>query len=108
DDFLPAEVAEDALAHFPPVTSPIWARLPTDDQKYKLATTDEKMIPAQLRSVLFELNSGTFLRFIERVTGIPDLIADTKMVGGGLHQIMRGGKLAVHVDYSHHPQNGLF
>jgi 2OG-Fe(II) oxygenase superfamily len=29
-------------------------------------------------------------------------------VGGGLHQISRGGKLAVHVDYSHHPQNGLF
>src|SRR5262249_6076124 len=108
DDFLPTDVADAVLDAFPVPESPIWTRLPTEDQRHKLATTDEGQIPPLVRAVLLELNSGRFLRFLERLTGTPDLIADTKMVGGGLHQILRGGKLSVHVDYSHHPQNGLF
>jgi Rps23 Pro-64 3,4-dihydroxylase Tpa1-like proline 4-hydroxylase len=75
---------------------------------FKLATNDEGLIPPLQRYILFLLNSGSFIRFLEKLTGIDSLIADTKLVGGGLHQIKRGGKLAVHIDYSHHPQNGLF
>jgi len=108
DDFLPRELAQELVSTFPAPGSALWTRLPTEDQRNKLATTDEGMIPALHRYVLFTLNSGRFLRFIEQVTGIDALIADTKLVGGGLHQIMRGGKLAVHIDYSHHPQNALF
>ena len=108
DDFLPALLAQQLADTFPGPESPIWTGQPTEDQHNKLATTDEARIPALQRYVLFTLNAGAFLRFLERATGIDALIADTKLVGGGLHQIMRGGKLAVHVDYSHHPQNRLF
>jgi Rps23 Pro-64 3,4-dihydroxylase Tpa1-like proline 4-hydroxylase len=108
DDFLPPKVAEAALAQFPSESSEVWAKLPTEDQKRKLASTDEGRIPPIPRSVLFELNSGRFLRFLEKLAGVENLIADAKLVGGGLHQVMSGGKLSMHIDYSHHPQNNLF
>ncbi len=108
DDFLPVDIAEALLDTFPDANSPVWIKQPTEDQLFKLATTDEGAIPALQRYVLFTLNSGRFLRFLEKLTGIEALVSDTKLVGGGLHQIPRGGKLAVHIDYSHHPQNRMF
>jgi hypothetical protein len=107
DDFLPTAVAEQLCLEFPPAASPIWSRLPSDDQKSKYVTTDEGKIPFRARAVIHELNSGTFLELLERITGIPELVPDTKLVGGGLHRIERGGKLSVHLDFSHHPTNGL-
>lgn len=108
DDFLPPEIAETILSEFPERDSDLWARMPTEDQRGKLATTDEARLPPHARTLIFELNSGRFLRFLESVTGIDQLVADTKLVGGGLHRIERGGKLSVHIDFSHHPSNGLY
>jgi Rps23 Pro-64 3,4-dihydroxylase Tpa1-like proline 4-hydroxylase len=107
DDFLPNAIAEAVAADLPDKGSPDWKKLPTDDQKGKHVLADESKLPAVIRALIQELNSGYFLRFLEKLTGIPDLIADTKLVGGGVHMIERGGKLSVHVDFSHHPTNGL-
>src|SRR6185437_550489 len=49
-----------------------------------------------------ELNSATFLQFLERLTGVDALIPDPYFFGGGLHQIEPGGFLKVHVDFSRH------
>jgi Rps23 Pro-64 3,4-dihydroxylase Tpa1-like proline 4-hydroxylase len=108
DDFLPPEIAEGVLAEFPERDASLWAKLPTEDQRGKLATTSEAALPTSSRFLIYQLNSGAFLHFLEEITGIPDLIADTKLVGGGLHRIEPGGKLSVHVDFSHHPSNGLY
>jgi Rps23 Pro-64 3,4-dihydroxylase Tpa1-like proline 4-hydroxylase len=108
DDFLPGWMADELHREFPGPDHSVWTRLPTSDQRSKLVTTDEGLIPPLLRATLHELNSGSFLRFLEALTGIDALVADTKCVGGGLHQIERGGRLAVHIDYSHHPQNELY
>lgn len=107
DDFLPKGLADALVAEFPPIESPVWNALPTDDQKNKRSTREEGVIPPLARAVLMHLNSGQFLGFLERLTGIDDLIVDTKLAGGGLHRIDRGGKLSVHIDFSHHPSNGL-
>ena len=53
------------------------------------------------REVLARLNSERFLDFLEKLTGIQGLIADTRLIGGGLHQIGRGGKLDVHADFNY-------
>lgn len=108
DDFLPRWIAESVEREFPGPDSSIWAHLPTEDQRRKMATVDDGQIPPLSRTVLHHLNSGSFLRFLEKMTGISNLVADMKYVGGGLHQNGPGGKLAVHIDYSHHPQNGLY
>jgi hypothetical protein len=47
------------------------------------------------------LNSGPFLAYLEKLTGIPDLIADPSYFGGGLHWIENGGYLEVHADFNH-------
>ena len=49
----------------------------------------------------------TFLQFLSEVTGIPNLISDPGFEGGGLHQIVRGGKLGVHADFNRHRDYGL-
>jgi Rps23 Pro-64 3,4-dihydroxylase Tpa1-like proline 4-hydroxylase len=107
DDFLPPELAERLEADFPPVAAPIWHRFPSADQVNKLQLSDERFLPDSLRHAIHEFNSGAFLDVLERVTGIANLVADAKLLGGGLHQITRGGRLDVHVDYSHHPGNRL-
>jgi hypothetical protein len=107
DDFLPEAIVEAICADLPDKSSTGWTKLPTEDQKGKYAMSDDTALPPTIRAVIQELNSGYFVRFLEKMTGVPELIADTKLVGGGLHMIERGGKLSVHVDFSHHPTNGL-
>jgi hypothetical protein len=41
------------------------------------------------------------------MTGATGLVSDPFLEGGGLHQIARGGRLAVHADFSVHPRLGL-
>lgn len=107
DDFLPAEIAERVEADFPSPTADVWQRYPTRDQHNKLALRHESLLPSSARQLIHELNSGYFLEILEQLTGIAHLIADAKLIGGGLHQILRGGRLDLHVDYSHHPGNHL-
>ncbi len=47
------------------------------------------------------LNSGPFLAYLERLTGIQNLIADPSYFGGGVHWIENGGYLEVHADFNH-------
>ena len=57
--------------------------------------------------ILNFLNSDITLRFLEKLTGIDNLIPDPKFVGGGYHKINKGGKLAIHADYNLHPETKL-
>lgn len=43
-----------------------------------------------------------WLQFLERITGIPNLIPDPYFFGGGFHNIPRGGFLKMHVDFNIH------
>jgi len=46
------------------------------------------------------LRHPEFLGLLERVTGIPKLLADDELVGGGMHLMSSGGRLDVHVDFN--------
>jgi Rps23 Pro-64 3,4-dihydroxylase Tpa1-like proline 4-hydroxylase len=65
-----------------------------------------KMSPV-IRQLIWELNSSTFIRALERLTGIKNLIPDPSLRGGGLHQILPGGVLGVHADFTHHTNYNL-
>ncbi|MDE4918531.1 2-oxoglutarate-Fe(II)-dependent oxygenase superfamily protein [Cupriavidus metallidurans] len=47
-----------------------------------------------------EINSPEFRQFLGRVTGIENLLEDTRLQGAGLHQIREGGFLNVHIDFN--------
>ena len=53
------------------------------------------------------MNTPEFIEKIKRITGIPNLVADYGMHGGGWHVSKNGGKLNMHKDYSIHPKLGM-
>ncbi len=75
--FLDRKTDHNKFAFFPDVVGPNTARL------------------------AHHLNSGPFLAYLEKLTGIPNLIADPSYFGGGLHWIDNGGYLEVHADFNH-------
>ena len=101
DNFLPLEAAEAALQDFPEPKQLAWSKFDTGKER-KLAFDEVERLPRRLREVLYFLNSRPMLQFLEVLTGIQHVIADPYFVGGGLHQIKRGGNLEVHADFNYH------
>ena len=106
DDLLPEEVLEEVLAEFPSPEQADWFAFDSPLER-KLATKDDAAMGEATRHVLAELNSAAFVDFLERLTGIDGLVPDPHFVGGGLHQIERGGHLKVHADFNRHPRTSL-
>jgi Rps23 Pro-64 3,4-dihydroxylase Tpa1-like proline 4-hydroxylase len=103
EDFLPAEAAEAALRDFPEPKQLAWSEFNSPTER-KLAFDVAEKLPAAVRDVLYFLNSRPMLQFLEVLTGIEHVIPDPYYVGGGLHQIKRGGNLEVHADFNYHAQ----
>jgi Rps23 Pro-64 3,4-dihydroxylase Tpa1-like proline 4-hydroxylase len=101
DDFLPREIAEAVVRAYPEPESLDWIRFENEREK-KLAYSEIQEFPEPIREVMQFLNSPSLLRFLETLTGIPALIPDPYLVGGGMHQIRRGGHLGIHVDFNKH------
>jgi Rps23 Pro-64 3,4-dihydroxylase Tpa1-like proline 4-hydroxylase len=101
DDFLPSAAAEAALRDFPEPKQLRWNEFDNPNER-KLAFDVVENLPPSVRDVLYFLNSRPMLKFLETLTGIQGVIPDPYFVGGGLHQIKPGGKLAVHADFNKH------
>jgi hypothetical protein len=106
DDLVPDQVLSEALAEFPQPQGADWMAFDSPLER-KLATKDDSTMGEATRHLLAELNSAPFIDFLERLTGIEGLVPDPHFVGGGLHQIERGGHLKVHADFNRHPSTGL-
>lgn len=106
DNFFDPDVVDLILAEFPRPNQIRWQEF-DNAREIKLASAIEASFGPVTRLLLYHLNSMTFLDFLSGVTGIEDLISDPSFDGGGLHQIVRGGKLGVHSDYNKHRRYGL-
>lgn len=106
EDMLPDSVVDALLAEFPAPDSTEWMRFDAPEER-KLASNEHTAMGPMTRQVLAELNASPFVDFLETLTGIPGLVPDPHLVGGGLHQIQRGGHLAVHADFNRHPLTRL-
>jgi Rps23 Pro-64 3,4-dihydroxylase Tpa1-like proline 4-hydroxylase len=106
DDFLPVGAAEAALRDFPEPRQAKWSKFDSPYEK-KLAFDAVERLPTGVRDVLYFMNSRPMLEFLEVLTGIHGVVPDPYYLGGGLHQIKPGGKLAVHADFNHHPRLNL-
>jgi Rps23 Pro-64 3,4-dihydroxylase Tpa1-like proline 4-hydroxylase len=101
DNFLPIEAAEAAHDAFPKPKQATWQKFDDPNQK-KLAFDAVERLPQPIRDVLYFLNSRPMIDFLETLTGIDGVIPDPYFAGGGLHQIVPGGKLDVHADFNRH------
>jgi Rps23 Pro-64 3,4-dihydroxylase Tpa1-like proline 4-hydroxylase len=106
DDFFDPQLLDRILEEFPRPGEIRWQQF-DNEREIKLASSADSSFGPTTRLFLYHLNSITFLNFLSRVTGIPDLIGDPCFDGGGLHQIVRGGKLGIHADFNKHPRFGL-
>lgn len=101
DDVLTEEAFEAAMAGFPAIDDAAWRGwLHVNETKF--GNSDPSTWAPSLHDVAQEFCSPQFVDFLQKLTGIEDLIADFTMDGGGLHMTKRGGHLNIHADFSTH------
>lgn len=71
------------------------------NEKKKIQITDSSQFPAPIAELHKELSSEAWLKDLEYITGIPNLLSDAKLGGGGIHVTGPRGRLDVHVDFNY-------
>lgn len=103
DAFLRPDSAAQLARVFPgPDDAMAWDRYNAEGFEVKRGSGDETRFPAPLRQAVHDLNAGPFIRFLEDLTGIPHLLPDPNLTGGGLHLSLTGNHLGVHADFNWH------
>jgi hypothetical protein len=106
DNFFDDAILDKVLEEFPRPGAIRWQEF-DNPHEIKLASAMEASFGPATRLLMYHLNSKTFLEFLSKVTGIENLISDPGFEGGGLHQIVPGGKLGIHADFNKHRDFGL-
>jgi hypothetical protein len=101
DDFFPEPLLKDIFPGFPGPEDADWIRFQGTHEK-KLAGKSDIAMGHVTRQFVSQLNASAFVDFLEALTGIEGIVPDPHLDGGGLHQIMPGGHLNVHVDFNRH------
>jgi Rps23 Pro-64 3,4-dihydroxylase Tpa1-like proline 4-hydroxylase len=78
------------------------------NERKKIQITDAKFFPPAVARLNQALADPSFLSELSYITGIPDLLADKELVGGGIHMTGPGGRLDVHVDFNYLEDRKLY
>jgi hypothetical protein len=102
DDFLPADMAEAILAHFPSAarTGEVIYRDHLFEHNKRQVLPD--YCDEYSRQIFSFFNSAPILGFLEALTNIDGLIPDPYFEGSGFHEIAKGGRLGLHADFRIH------
>ena len=105
EDFFDAEFAERLLQDFPSFDPKL--------AKNEFGQVGNKAVNTKIREItpsyaeLYELiGSRAFLELISEISGIPDLMMDPALYGGGTHENRHGQDLDPHVDFNYDQQRG--
>jgi len=100
DNFLDQDAAESLLRDFPKF-NPSKAMNEFGKAGRKAVHTDLAQISTFYKSFYQYLSSESFLTLVSEITGIPDLLFDPEMFGGGTHENLHGQGLYPHVDFNY-------
>lgn len=99
DDFLPTDLAEQILEHFP-------SDKKAHDKIYQKGYGGQykrQVMPADCdeftRNLFGFFNASAMLNFLEGITNIQGLLPDPYFAGAGFHEISTGGLLGIHADF---------
>jgi Rps23 Pro-64 3,4-dihydroxylase Tpa1-like proline 4-hydroxylase len=102
DNFLEPQAAKELAGCYPSFEQAVqqgFAFNFVNEQK-KVQICESAKFPEPVRQLNEAISSPKFLADLEYITGIPRLLADDKLSGGGMHLTSAGGRLDVHVDFN--------
>ena len=102
NNFFKDDILNQILNNFPDLSKlNSYEKKNLNEKKFGLE--DQSLMPIHLRDFISFLNSGPFLKYIQKITSIDEiLISDPYLSGGGLHETKAGGFLKVHSDFYIH------
>lgn len=102
DEFLDPDFAREVVAAYPGFdqAAKLGRTFESVNEHRKIQVTDSRLFPPPVKRLHDAIASREFLGALEVVTGIPQLLADATMAGGGMHQTGPRGRLDVHVDFN--------
>jgi hypothetical protein len=103
DGFLAPAAAAAMAAEFDP-RAPGWVFLHHVNERKAILNDVDAMGPVA-REVVATLQSDAFVRHLGTLTGLPGLVADPSLDGGGLAITRPGGFLNVHADFLAHSKH---
>jgi len=110
DNFLNDEFANEIHDSFPAYqeAQQLGREFTAVNEKRKIQITDSSKFPPAIKKLNDLLASDEFLEMFSELTGVPDLIADVNLNGGGIHETNSGGHLDVHVDFNYNEATKSF
>jgi Rps23 Pro-64 3,4-dihydroxylase Tpa1-like proline 4-hydroxylase len=106
EHFLKKDVAEALLRDFP-AFDPKRALNEFGEVGKKAVNERIETLSPSYAAVADYLKSAAFLGLMSDLTGIPDLMPDVNMYGGGTHENRHGQELDAHVDFNYDPKTKL-
>ncbi len=110
DNFLEPGVAEELAGAYPSFEQAMREGFSFNhvNEQRKIQMTELAKLPPLVQRLNAAISSPEFLASVEHITGIPKLISDEKLSGGGMHLTGSGGRLDVHVDFNRIEERQLF
>jgi hypothetical protein len=99
DEFFENGFAETLLAEFPSFDRRL-AIAESGAVGGKAVNTTIATISPGYKELYELISSRPFLEFVSRLSGVPDLLPDPAMYGGGTHENLHGQELDPHVDFN--------
>jgi hypothetical protein len=106
DGFLENLFVEELLAAFPSVSDPSILVNEFGVRNPKSCISDLKGLGGVYKEFDRFIQGDGFLKYIEKVTGIPDIKYDPYYYGAGTHENFHGAGLDPHYDFNIHPATG--
>jgi 2OG-Fe(II) oxygenase superfamily len=99
-NFFNEKFLNEVLSEFPDLSKQAATKFDNVNEK-KLAGRGEQPFGEKTKDFFHYLNSEPFLVFLQKLTGIKELLLpDSYFEGGGQHEIKPGGLLKIHADFN--------
>jgi hypothetical protein len=102
DELLEADAAREIAAAYPSFDQALALGFAFSkvNERRKVQVTDAARFPDPVRRLHEALAGKEMLAALEEVTGVPKLLADGALRGGGMHITSASGRLDVHADFN--------
>lgn len=103
DNFLKPDFADALAASYPSYEDALGLgrEFKAINETKKTQVVDSQKYPAPVLQVHQLFASDAWLELVSKLTGIPNVLADPDMNGGGMHLYASGALLDVHVDFNY-------